>query len=237
MVVYEYHPVTYEYLGEVTLQADLFLPGSYIELPYTTTLQPPIITEERKKAVFDTNTNSWSIVNDYRGLQYITPQGFVYTISSLDFQLPEGCGLVLDNSIPLQKPYSYNIPKIENGIFIGWDISLPQLKLYKLAYITEQFNSCETKGFFSQTIQKKINSSREDKDNMQSLLTYMEQKNLAYTAFRLYDNSIIYITQEQLRNMLTELLEYGVWIYQHKWELQARVNSCNTVEEVLEVVW
>jgi len=49
--------------------------------------------------------------------------------------------------------------------------------------------------------------------------------------------TLVYVTQQQLQDMITELLEYGLWIYQHKWELQARVKSASSIEEVLAILW
>ena len=235
--VYEYNPYTYEYVGVVILQEDPMAPGFYLQPDNTTYYAPPIVNEPYKTILFNITTQIWVVVDDFRGLYYVDHNGNIKLIESLDFTLPEGCGIRFDTSIPLEPPNTYSIPDILQGVWIGWKIDLNKLKQFKYSYISTQFELAFSLGYFSQTIQKKINTSRNDKDNMESLLNYMKLRNLQVAPFRVYDNSIIYITQEQLSSMIVEILEYGLWLYQHKWELQQRVDNAQTPEEVLEIIW
>jgi len=91
--------------------------------------------------------------------------------------------------------------------------------LHKLKY---DFNNLPNLGYQSQTINKKINARYTDLQNMQSLLTYMQLKNITSTQFRCYDNSFVTATQDQLKSMIDELIAYGLECYQKKWVIEQK---------------
>ena len=79
----------------------------------------------------------------------------------------------------------------------------------------------------------KINCNRIDKDNMDGLARYMKKNNIPQTMFRIYDNSFVVLTAEELLMLVDELIGYGLYLYEHKWEKEyaiATTTNYNSIE-------
>jgi|TARA_Y100000034_G_scaffold136486_1_gene213256 hypothetical protein len=66
MLYYNYHPVTKEYLGSATARENPKVPANYL-LPANATFVDPEIPSAGYVKVFDTETETWSEVEDNRG--------------------------------------------------------------------------------------------------------------------------------------------------------------------------
>lgn len=74
MIIYNYHRDTKEYISTTIAREDPLEPGRYL-LPACATTFPPPNIGTNEVAVYDTETNTWSIEKDYRGTKYYVVDG------------------------------------------------------------------------------------------------------------------------------------------------------------------
>lgn len=75
IVIYSYHPETFEYLGPVTAQASPLEPDVILMTEGTTTVAPPV-TGTREAAIFRPASNDWIVLPDFRNTAlYSTEDG------------------------------------------------------------------------------------------------------------------------------------------------------------------
>ncbi|MBU2713789.1 hypothetical protein [Zooshikella harenae] len=82
--IYNYHPLSGEYLSQVEAHNDP-LEGKPLVPAYATTKRPPL-TQQNEVALF--KNGFWSIVSDYRGVEYWLPDGTYKKIQELDQRVP-----------------------------------------------------------------------------------------------------------------------------------------------------
>lgn len=88
MKVYNYHPVTGEYLGESVADPSPLEPGKFLIPKHATFIAPPAFDPEQNQTrVFD--GSEWKTVVDRRGVTYFTPDGDEVTITGLGVDVPE----------------------------------------------------------------------------------------------------------------------------------------------------
>ena len=79
---YRYNPDTLEYEHPVTCQPNPARPGEFLIPPSATELEPPS-AEEHEIAVFQPDSNQWTIQPDYRGTEYWLPDGSDHKIEQI----------------------------------------------------------------------------------------------------------------------------------------------------------
>lgn len=141
----------------------------------------------------------------------------------------------------------YQQAKVSGG-FEGWEIQSDKVvAAYILSEktLTEKqadikavsktnFASAKEAGFLSPTLGVKIDSSKDDLDNMSRLLSYMELNSIDTVTFRVYDNSFVEVTSVQLEAMINELIAYGIEMYAAKWSKEVLIEAA-TMEELQEL--
>lgn len=110
MDIYNYHPVTGEYLGSSTADESPLEPGVFHIPADATELEPPTIPAG-KAAVF--SENNWSVVEDHRGTTYWTPDAVSHTVTTLG-ALPDGAILIAP-----PEPQPYHVLSFENGQWVS----------------------------------------------------------------------------------------------------------------------
>lgn len=122
------------------------------------------------------------------------------------------------------------------------------LKLYELAQKAQSFEDNVNKSmyfissvFVEKEVQKDdettetikehlvINGDRRTRSNLQDLIAYQPTDNVIY---RDYNNQERTLTKEQLQVILKEHVVNGEAIYHQKWEYEAKINACTTIEEL-----
>lgn len=99
-IVFNYHPVTGEYLGEVQADESPLEPGEYLIPAFATTKIPPA-SGAREVAVFNVGDDDWVIAPDYRAVPlYSTVDGSEVTVT--------GIGAQPDNTTELRRLSSYH---------------------------------------------------------------------------------------------------------------------------------
>ena len=74
-----------------------------------------------------------------------------------------------------------------------------------------------------------INGDRRTRSNLQDLIAYQPTDNVIY---RDYNNQERTLTKEQLQVILKEHVVNGEAIYHQKWEYEAKIKACTTIEEL-----
>lgn len=83
----------------------------------------------------------------------------------------------------------------------------------------------------------KVDSTREDLKNYQDLLYYMQNNNINFMDIRINDGALRNTSIMELRIIVNELIAYGLYLYQYKWELEQAVDAATTVEEINAISW
>lgn len=89
MVIYHYHPVNGEFLGQGEADQSPLEINVFLIPAYATDVQPPT-AGENQAAIF--NDGAWSIVDDFRGVVYWDNNGR-HLIDSVGVVVPEGASL------------------------------------------------------------------------------------------------------------------------------------------------
>ena len=98
MHLYNYHPESHEYLGQITADASPLEEDVYLMPAATTTTPPPISTRQAGQGLrYDLQLDTWQIVPDYRGeTWYSTTDGSACVIDTL--------GMPADSLTPQPRP-------------------------------------------------------------------------------------------------------------------------------------
>lgn len=106
----------------------------------------------------------------------------------------------------------------------------------KSAYLKEK---TETRnGIMSATLGVKIDCRELDYDQTKALKEYLEAKGLTSTnSYKVYDNSYITVTTDQLNEVLKEILCFQVELWNKKDALLNKINSLSSIEEINVVTW
>ncbi|WP_394183357.1 hypothetical protein [Marinomonas posidonica] len=105
MNIYNYHPTTKEYLGKTVLNdsdKNPLVDGEYL-IPANAITQWPTVKAGANQAVIF-NGSGWSLIDDFRGVQYWDENGEQYQIESIGERVPEGASLT--EPVPIEEHIS-----------------------------------------------------------------------------------------------------------------------------------
>ena len=85
----------------------------------------------------------------------------------------------------------------------------------------------------------KMDCNRDDIDNLSLLLKRtIDSGDTTTTAnIRDFDNQFHQVTIGELSDIINELVDYGLYLFNHKWEKEVEIEAAQTVEEVNDIVW
>lgn len=124
--------------------------------------------------------------------------------------------------------------KDDNGEVLGVKLTVAELKEFKLAELSDISKSFEENvnkdmSFVSSVGGYPINGDRRTRSNLEDLITYSTTDVIQ---FRDYDNTMSEVTKDQLKVILKEHVINGQNLYYQKWEYEAKINACTTIEEL-----
>lgn len=138
--------------------------------------------------------------------------------------------------------------------------TLEELKLKKKSEIKSAFEAAPSYGFDT-SFGYKMDSKREDIDNMWNLRSYAEGQvydaveanipesdasfNAAYKAqlaattvtIRDFNNEYHIITIPELGQLISEMIGFGLSLYQKKWELENQIDGAISEVQLAEISW
>jgi len=116
--------------------------------------------------------------------------------------------------------------------------SFQDLKQQKLNKLKSDFINVTTKGvLLSTTINKKINVSYQSLINIDSLIDYMTNNKILNKQFRCYDNSFVTVTIAELTSIKQELINFGLKMYENKWNIENKITSATTATALNAINW
>lgn len=116
------------------------------------------------------------------------------------------------------------------------EYDIEELKIRQKATIKDSFLLAPSQGMTS-SLGHKVNSTREDKDNMKELLDYCTRLSIGSITIRLYDNSFASVTTADLITIINEIQEFGLGLYQRKWAKEAAIDAAATEDEITAITW
>ena len=92
---------------------------------------------------------------------------------------------------------------------------------------------CEVSGGFV------MDAKREDIDNLSRLRDRLLETGTTSTTTQIRDkaNQFHIVTVGELSTIVGELVDFGLGLYERKWQMEQTIDACTTIEEVEAVVW
>jgi hypothetical protein len=144
-------------------------------------------------------------------------------------------------------------------IHIPNEVLLEAARVNKTNYVYNAFTEAFLKGYLCPTVGIKLDSRPSDLANMQMLLLKFTrsqvkidkitnpmiqagaqaQLDAAIAALQIkdFDNNFHHVNLEMLDNLIGDLIDYGLYLYQHKWLLQDQVNNATTIQQLNAISW
>lgn len=115
---------------------------------------------------------------------------------------------------------------------------LPELKKSKKEQILKEFQQATSDSIMhSTTLNAEVDYGERHLRNVTSLVDYMEASNMQSTQFRIADNSFVEVSLDQLKALKLEMIGYGIYLYQRKWEIEQQIENATTLEELEVIKW
>jgi len=116
---------------------------------------------------------------------------------------------------------------------------LNTLKTAKLSDLENHFINVEnnTGTLFSTVSNINIHARRKDKDNMLSLINYMNRNSLTTMVFKGVGSESADVTVTDMQNMVAEIEDYGITLYATKWQLESAIMAATTEAELDAITW
>ena len=152
----------------------------------------------------------------------------------------------------------YTLTKIDDTIIFN------KVKLTKLNEINSAFNNAPKLGYICPSVNIKMDCDRSDIENMNYLIDSLNfsseqiesmpkttpEEITAYNTARTamdtqlaniiikdFDNGYHSVTLDQVKTIKMDMINYGLWLYQHKWEKLSALDTATTKEQVYAIQW
>ena len=133
-----------------------------------------------------------------------------------------------------------NILDIRNGDAPSPNVtplqSLDFYKTKKKQEITDAFNYTPTLGYVC-SLGFLVDSTRDDLKNYQDLTDYMKANNITSVNIRINNGDLRDTTLDEIKIIVLDLIGYGLYLYQKKWDYESAIDASTTIDEVNKIVW
>ena len=110
------------------------------------------------------------------------------------------------------------------------------LKSVQASYLRDGFNQAPLTGFVT-TFGIKVDCKQSDVSLLTMLYNRLLQTGATSTELMDYNNVSQTVTVIELGQIISEMTDYGLSVYAHKWAQAAALAAATTAEEVQAVVW
>ena len=83
--------------------------------------------------------------------------------------------------------------------------------------------------FVNSSLGFRVNADRRSQQNIEGLIKVLGENK---TRFKLYDNNFKDLGVEELKILLTECIQNGLYLYEQKFQMQEILNNMTDVEEI-----
>lgn len=205
------------------------LPANPNTLPPDNALRIAPEFQEGFYPIINSTKDAWLQIEDHR--QHKNEQDQIIEGSGTPYWLPE-------DNYQSESRYIAELGKLpENVLFERPVKTLEEAKAEKLEEIIQYTAQEEAAGYVNSSLGFKANATRKSKEDVGGILQSMENSKASIIMFRDYDNLFHALTLEQVKILQVEIINNGLQIYQHKWDLQALVENGKTIAEIEGVLW
>ena len=178
------------------------------------------------------------------------PDGTIQQIETEDEQQMQQA-LDIDKQLAAQKGEDFgeiynadSLPdedKVRLGLMTQNELFI-KIKSAKINEIISTFeNELQTGHFLSTSLGIEVDcrrsSSKNDKQNVEGLISNMTRKNKTKINYVGYTEICPNVTQAQLTELVAEMEDYVLGLYEKKWVLQTQIENASTIDEVKNINW
>ena len=160
------------------------------------------------------------------------------------FEAPSGYAEVVEVEPPIVNEFQTLEeidPELINGVYyqkyIVKNIDIDDAKNIKRQEISYAFNKEFSEGTLNSSLGFVADCRRDgikfDKDNLQSLISIGNFPIM----FKDSNGEIHSLSENDSNILLQEMVEKGLWCYQHKWELEELINNTTNINDLLSIKW
>jgi len=224
MLIHNYDKKTKEFTTSVEPYYSPREPGVPLMPAFSTTLTPPTVNIG-EVAVFDEDTETWTIEEDHRGQT-------IYNTTSKAMSIVEDIG-------PIPTGFTAKVPTYTedeyNEQLDAWSTPLASYKTSAISLLRSHLREQRDEGYTT-SLGIVVDSRTVDRDNVSALLEHMSIANLTQIDFRLFDNSFVTLSLADVQTVYNEIVANLVSLSQLKWSIEAEINAATTMEEVNSVL-
>jgi len=131
--------------------------------------------------------------------------------------------------------------KVKVGLMTQNELFI-KIKSAKINEIITAFENELQTGHFMSTIlgidvDCRRSNSKNDKQNVEGLISNMSRKSKSTVDYVGYTEICPNVTQAQLTELVTEMEDHVLGLYEKKWMKQSEIKSATTIEEVKNINW
>lgn len=115
------------------------------------------------------------------------------------------------------------------------EYNFDEKKQQKIEELKLKFQSELNKAIYSKTINNEINFGYEHIINIENLINYATINKLEKINLRLYNNSFIEVDLSTLKEILNEMIEHKIKIYNKKWEYEKQIFNSSSIEDLEKI--
>jgi hypothetical protein len=236
-IVYQYDKDTKELVGEIRVQESPLEPGIFL-CPDNTIDVKPISTEEKNKIIiFNEQLQNWEIVDDYRNVKIIKKdKSEIIEIKEIGKSIIDYPDYDIHNSELDYSILKYDLLNKE------WIEDIDVIKNIKKNEIVSSFETEFQNGHFPSTslgieVDCRRTMTKNDKQNVEGLISNMTRKGKSKINYVGYSEICPNVTKEMLTNLVGEMEDYVLGLYEKKWILQTQIENTSNIEEVKNIKW
>jgi len=185
---------------------------------------------------FNKDIQQWIYIQSYVGKSIYNKQNYQESMICQTIGLPDG----YTDIAPID-----NKPCIWNETLQQWEVDIVTYKQQKLQEISEKFNIALVNGhFYSQTLQIEIDcrrsNTKNDLQNVENIIVFLSATSgqgldvyRGYTNPETGETQYAYnVTLQQLEQLRLEMIQYGLRLYNRKWQLEDAIANTQSQSEL-----
>jgi hypothetical protein len=134
------------------------------------------------------------------------------------------------NSLPYSRYEFYKLNE-DDEIVVDEERELAQLKIDKKAELKSIFIQKQRTGYFTCSLEFDVDANDVAIRNVNSLIEYLPD-DTTEIQFRDKDNIFHTLKKPDLLQIKRELIEYGLALYQNKWNIEQQIEQTSSIEEL-----
>jgi len=184
--------------------------------------------EDNEVILFD---DGWEVIESYLNKTVFNKENYLQQDICTEHQIPEGWTKLE----PIKdRPNKWEVDK--------WIVDKEKYREQKAQEITWAFDTELSEGkFLSQALGIEVDcrrsSNKNDKQNVEGLINHMVRNSITEITYVGYDSVKENVTKVMLENLVGEMEDCALGLYNRKWQLETAVKQAKTVGELENIKW